>query len=558
VKPKHTHGLVVSWCVVLFALVPSMYAQQTAASEHIGYPQDWSTHHIVFSRDGIATHPDIIDREPRILPQAMQRWQASKATAVHGAKLRPVSEKKTRSDRDWNELMGGRPSPNMFPAKYSFDPAAAPDCTNDYVVFGLSVSPGVGVGGGVANLVAFNNLYSGSDGGICDATDPTVLFAYNITTVTGGRISTSPILSLDGKKVAFIESVPGATPQALFHVVTWHAGDGQIGGTGAAVPGSMTTLSFSATVNSTTSSPWIDYNSDTAYLGADTGLVYKITGVFNGTPTLAGAPWPVAAGATRLSPPVLDASLGILMVGSASGNVYQIDTTTGVIATVIVGANAGTTPGIVAPPIVDVSNGTTFVVTANAGAAAELVEFDTASLTQLSFNELGVGSSGGTALRLYEPAFSNSYFDDPSTGVIRICGTGTGADTSPWEYEFGFSGRFMLEANQSGFPAQIVPSTAARCTGLTEFFNPGVSGGTDFFFFGLTQDCTGIGNGFTDGCVMEFIGNGPTIQAQFPALNGGPSGIVVDNFSTDLQASSFYFAAARSNIAYKLTQVGLQ
>jgi len=82
---------------------------------------------------------------------------------------------------------------------------------------------------GNANLVAFNNLYVNDGGtGTCSGTAPNVLFAYNITTAPGGRIDTSPVLSLDGTQIAFVESVPGSPGFAIFHVLTWHAGDGTL------------------------------------------------------------------------------------------------------------------------------------------------------------------------------------------------------------------------------------------------------------------------------------------------------------------------------------------
>jgi hypothetical protein len=105
------------------------------------------------------------------------------------------------------------------------------------------------------------------------------------------------------------------------------------------------------------------------------------------------------------------------------------------------------------------------------------------------------------------------------------------------------------------FSAQLLTSTTARCTGWTEFLNPNVGGvgGTDFFFFGLTADCTGAGS---FGCVVARNANGSLTTAN---IAGGPSGIVVDNFSTAAQASSIYFTgAAAPNTAYKLTQNGLQ
>jgi len=74
----------------------------------------------------------------------------------------------------------------MYPSKYSFDPGSAPDCQNDFLILGLNRT---GTTGGQANLVAFNNLYSGtSPTPLCGMANPTVLFAYNISTVAG-RIS---------------------------------------------------------------------------------------------------------------------------------------------------------------------------------------------------------------------------------------------------------------------------------------------------------------------------------------------------------------------------------
>jgi hypothetical protein len=304
-------------------------------------------------------------------------------------------------------------------------------------------------------------------------------------------------------------------------------------------------------------------------VGVDDGNVYRINNVFKGTPTLAGSPWPVNINVPsfHLSSPVLDGELGLLMIGSASGSLYQIDVNSGIILNVLqVGANGngGANPGIVAPPIVDVANGTTFVVSADNGTNAVLEQVDTASLTELATAAIGLGAASpdngvtaGTALNLFEPAVTNSYFSDPSTGTIRICGTSP-LDTSPWQYGFPFIGRVM-QTDPSVFAPLVTSSTAARCTAWTEFFNPNVAGGTDYFFFGLTQDCTDIAGGPADGCVAEVTGTGTDVVIS--TINGGPSGIVIDNFADPVafpQASSIYFTAIRQNTAYKFTQDGLQ
>ncbi len=546
VKPKHPYAYLLAWCVMACALVPNMCAQGGAVPRHTGVPQDWSQSHIVFSRDALVQHPDVIYREQRVLHQAMQRWQAPNSDVFHGAEARQASGN-TGGHRDWNEILGkGRLVANAYPAKYSFDPGAPPSCAGDFVVLGLDTA---GVTGGQANLVAFNNLYSGS-GGMCGAA-PTVLFAYNTTTVTGGKIVTSPIISEDGTKIAFVESVVGPPASAIFHILTFTAGQGTIAAA-AAAPAAMISLPYSTSAYNTASAPWIDYNSDIVYVGADNGKVYQITGVFKGTPTISGSPWPVLVSANfHLTPPVLDATLGFLMVGSANASLYQINTTTGALSSLAIGKKGATSSGIVAAPIVDVTNGTTFAVSANDGTSAVLVEADTASLTQLSKVRIGEGAAGGTAVALYQPAFNNQYFNNPANGDIRLCGTGT-ADTTPWQYSFGFTGRTMNTVVSD--KGQLLTSTAARCTGWTEFFNPN-EGNTDYFFFGLTQDCTAAGT--AGGCVVELTGAGPTLALTFATVNGGSSGIVVDNYSTAGQASSIYLTAERINTAYKFTQNGL-
>ena len=251
----------------------------------------------------------------------------------------------------------------MFPAKFSFDPGAPPSCSGDYVVFGLDVA-------GAATPPVARPIWlpstismSGTGTGLCTRRPaPTVLFAYNTTTVTGGKIVTSPILSEDGTKIAFVESVVGPPASAIFHVLTWTAGQGTIAA--AATPASMTSLTYSTAAYNSSSSPWIDYGPDTVYVGADNGVVYQITGVFKGTPTLSGSPWPVTVSSKfHLTSPVLDSTLGLLMVGSANANLYQINTSTGALGgPLVIGKKGGLSSGIVAAPIVDVTNGTTFVV----------------------------------------------------------------------------------------------------------------------------------------------------------------------------------------------------
>src|SRR5205814_2729504 len=69
---------------------------------------------------------------------------------------------------------------------------------------------------GQPSIVGFTNLYVNSGGtGFCSGTAPTVKFAYRTTTATTG-ITGSPVLSLDGTKVAYVED---SSPPKL-HVLT--------------------------------------------------------------------------------------------------------------------------------------------------------------------------------------------------------------------------------------------------------------------------------------------------------------------------------------------------
>jgi len=77
-----------------------------------------------------------------------------------------------------------------------------------------------GTNGTQANIVGFNNLYSGSGSPLCSSkTFPTFIFSY----ASGvGSVTTSPVISLDGKKIAYIENGPGIG--MALHVLTFGSG----------------------------------------------------------------------------------------------------------------------------------------------------------------------------------------------------------------------------------------------------------------------------------------------------------------------------------------------
>src|SRR4029077_1419266 len=247
--------------------------------------------------------------------------------------------------RDWSVSLGaGSVAANNFPAKYSFDINANPDCLNDYALFALNVA---GVTNGQANIVGINQLYSGA-GGICGA-NPNVNWAYNGST-SGGSVLTSPVISLDGTKVAYVES---AAASAIFHILTLGPSAGTV--TKAAAPiasGSclntsscLKSVTFSSTATATLTSPWVDYETDKAFVGSDDGKIYKISCVFkcalNSQPTVL---WtfslPVAGtGGAAATPngPVYDFPSGHLFVGDQLGELWVINAKSDVTPTLAAG-----------------------------------------------------------------------------------------------------------------------------------------------------------------------------------------------------------------------------
>jgi hypothetical protein len=127
---------------------PSNDGGETSES-HLGYPQDWSSHHLVVTgekgRDPIASG----SREPRHVYNRVMREVAFEEGRHHPRRRR------RNIKVDWAvSLENGFVPANQFPAKYRFD-VTSESCGGDYVVFGLTITSGT-----QANIVGINNLYT--------------------------------------------------------------------------------------------------------------------------------------------------------------------------------------------------------------------------------------------------------------------------------------------------------------------------------------------------------------------------------------------------------------
>lgn len=550
---------------------------------------DWSTRHVVFAHVGAFPAIQAAQNDPR----ALFRWRE-----VQQGWMRDVEEFQHHREphrppvhhgihRDWSISLGtAGTAPAMYPAKFSFDVNAVPSCANDFIVFPVNVAGSATQ----PNLVAFNNLYSGTAGGngICNrapsGTDngiaATVFWSYNIHAV-GGAVTISPVLSFDGtgSKVAFIESAAGA---AHFHVLAWKSGDGKDAANAQNVLKPVTISSFSATApaagsgaatdlalgtaSDTLSSPFIDYATDRAYVGNDQGTVFRVKDVFcTINPACAGGSPPAPSldatwgtggavtvgpgscagtGSSRLTGPILDSVTSNVFVGCADGRVYGFNSSGAALATpsLTVG-NGSATGGVVDPPIVDGVNAFIYAVSGSNGANAVLVQAKT-DLTSPRTATLGAAG----VHNIHAPTFNDAYFSSAtSTNWLIYAGGYDAGGTNLELYASSFTAARLLN---TGAPVHgaVIGNPADEFAPLTEFKN----GATDWLFLSVFAN-----PGPNLGSMHINAWPGATFQ-QTVTEGTGTSGMTVDNVSASIQASSIYFSTATGNAAVKLTQNGLR
>lgn len=565
-----------------------------------GFPTDWSSRFVVMTGDDPSTALAAGAHDPRHVYNLVRRM-----VAVDNARRYTARPRSRPVNIDWAvSLENGFVPQNQYPAKFQFT-VTAEDCNQDYVLFALTVNSGT-----QANLVGVNNLYTEA-APKCNNGVPWVAFAYNTVTHTGGQIRTSPTLSEKGNSVAFVEST---TTGSYFHVLVLpkpipippnHNGTvlSPQTPTSCAAPTTancMTTIQFSA-LASTNSSPWIDYTTDTAYVGADDGFLYKIHPVFRGgAPQLVNDPsnWPVkvvTAGSSKvLTDPIEDPNAGRIFLGDANGYLYAVSLNNpGRVAAARVtigwvGHGAGT--GIVDPPILvaDVANAAVDQVFAFTG-CSNLVGIG-GSINQLpatfasgsTFTAVDLGASDGlgtcTTGNVHAGTFDSLFLlNGSANGHIMACGFFPGtaqqprAPSNPKMYEFSFNSGHLITSPPSN--TFVVNNTVGdECSPLSEFFD----GANDRMFFGVGKTDGFIeASNITSGFPAPSCGASATSTCvKGPSALGGTSGVIVDNqvsnggtniyFSTlapgamNGQKCNVSGGAANPYCAVKLTQSALQ
>jgi hypothetical protein len=625
-SPSRFRGAKFLPLVAILALAAASSGQH---SPHIGIPDDWSHRHVVFSNPGTAAQAiqnGTYARWARIVTDTRFTLQQRKREAAAAAKLNPLlpapelepaeqlahsespeedfrpaenrprrgvspasvfaHESEPQSHRklppprrrphsrnnlhtDWSYSLGSGATLGLgvYPAKFTFTLNSA-SCASpgppDFVVYGTSLSGDASH----ASIVAFDNLYVPG----CAAT-PSVYWAYN----TGGAIVTSVTFSLDGSQVAFVQSTASA---ASLVVLRWTPGAGTPGTPTApnnvaanmlrtcTLP-CMTVIPFGNGKDDTGSSVFPDYANDTIYVGDDAGNLHKFTGVFKGTPTEAGAPWPVSvsAGGEGLSSPVLDPGSGNILVGdyliSASPNcatagcgfLYSVNAGT---AKVIQSARLDYIFGLVEGPLIDAAAGTVYAfVGADSGfqnvaspcgvrvPCSGVFQLSTSFAMNASGNEVTTGN-GFQFMLLGAP--DNSFFTSANaaspTGHLYVVGNTGNADNTLYQIPIASN---VMGAAVAGpaLSTNFNNGSMAAGMGVTEIF----SNAHDYVFtsvllWATPAACT---SSSTQGCVMGFDVTSGAISPATPPTGAsnvanGASAIIIDNTVTGLAgASNIYY-----------------
>jgi hypothetical protein len=439
-----------------------------------------------------------------------------------------------------------------------------------------------GTNGTQANIVGFNNLYSGTTPTpfCAGKTFPTFIFSYESGV---GPVITSPTISLDGTKIAYIEN--DSNIGAILHVLTFGSGATEYGtcsnsgtalptcttGTGPVVPGGtagstatdfmIPLLAAFATATSPTataipdarSAPFVNYATDTLFVGDNTGNLYSVTPVFLGTPTLAGGNFPVTVSSGNfLNSPVVDVSrTGNIFVGDSLSNVYEYSST-GVLKGASVTIGNGTNGGIWDGAVVDSTNSKVYYTTnCNPG-------LGTSALAQIPFTFSGFGTvisvidtngegCSGSDSPQYAATPDNLYYTAGitsgsigSNGHILVSYQGTGSiRLAEWGFVSGaLQTTTIFNTNSIYTAASVGSSPSTEFEGKDVIYTP-----TALTQSGTTVTVTTATNLFFTGDVVTIAGvaagSGGCTSAAVAAING-------EQTVTVLSAMQFTFTSAVS------------
>jgi len=548
----------------------------------ISVVEDWSTHQVIFSENVPEELKPTVMADSRFWLQYFRRHASYRVCAepegrqdeslcprdpLPGSGWQVIRPAK----RDWSvSLGGGSGGPISEPAIFTYDVSAAPNCTGDYAVTGIDVA---GASGTQANIIGLNNLYvNGTSSGYCygssHLTAPTVLFSYFVGT---GNVQSSPVISLDGKKVAFVEN---SSTSSKLHILT--IGTTGTNGTSATAPVAVgsaggnnavdTQVGFTST---SSTAPFIDYDDDVAYVSTNgtASIVHKITGVFRGIPTeVTTNGWPATiSGNPSISTPVFDFTSKHVIMLDAAGSLDYVDDSVSPAVTHSAALSIASTGINATPVVIDSSRKLVYAIANNPNGTHALVAQANTSLTSASLVTVNIGTGTGNLIRQVD--FNNSYYTGaPYTSCFMyVVGNDSGLFQGPALFDVAFSNSsFVLNTTTANGPLALTTglTSGVNTSPLTEFYNSTTS--KDYMFVSVTNACESTG--ITGGCIRSLnITNGfPTsgnVNSVVLAASGGTGRASVDNYANTTTypgASSIYYTTLSGNTLVKATQAGLQ
>lgn len=537
-------------------------AQETPPADHIGLPIDWTSRHVLFTKGGSPEVEAAAAKDPHSwINAAIRHLSASGQTTQAGNTPNAISTTRGGKFRsDWAVTLGStanaRADFSESPAKYSFNVNGTYSCANDYAAYALTVVPSATQ----ANVVAFNNLYTGTSSTSCSTlTAPTVMWAYEAGTA---RTIGAPVLSLNGTQIAFVEDGSPAT----LDVLTWVSGQGTV--TSPATPGSggssLTRLSYTNTTTSgctasssgnTQSSPYVDYTNNVAYIGDDNGRLYRITGIFSGTPTLQYCvTMPVNTAGTRFTTsPVYDAISNVVFISDGTSLFAYTPGASSFTAVANFPIQVESTSAIfkiLDSPVLDITNGFIYLFSTGdltlTNAIVSQINLNVTPPTQVT---AAIGPSNTAYNFILAGDFDNAYFTSgPKTGAgtLYACGTHVGSTNGdvPSLYALSFSSPNGImnttPAMSDNTGINVTGNPASACSPLLDFYD----GTNDRLFVGTGTGVYGSTSGSNQ--VSEWNVNSRLTTSSIPTATatnemGGTSGFIVDNVSTDAQTANIYF-----------------
>ena len=425
------------------------------------------------------------------------------------------------------------------------------------------------------------NLYTdGAGTGYCSGTGPAFLFSYAIGT---GGSPLSPVLSLDGSKIAWIEN--RTATNSYLHVTTWVANQGTTALWPAAVTGTFSngtctpagsSCDFALAYTASTypgcgvayiagnghSDLYVNYSNNSGFISANNGLLYHIKNIFSSTASPSvdfcipvNASFETAP-SSAMSGPVYDQLLNeVFITDSEKIYAYNVNATAttpnfSAAATPYTFGNAAsnynypTGPG----PLLDAFNGFIYVFStydASGGGATSVTQLPT-SLASATRVPLGNRSTNANQVLFYG-AFDNNYFNNgPKSALSTLYSCGTDSTTTT-------QGLFAISFNAGTGVVNTTPAMSDNkninpgagpgvCSPITEFYD----GTNDRIFVGMGQPGANTGANVV---TMWNVNTRLTSASATPTAIttrtylGGTSGFAADNAATGTaEAESIYFS----------------